>query len=254
MAETELFKFLGMNINDNPAMSMAKVASDLRVARTHCDVLVLQEFRWPWYWRELSRAMPHLPRLGWRTYPHTRVGKKRPTFSAQAVCWKDRDWKKIDTKTRLLHDGVARISESRYIRGVLLEHRATGLRCWFVTTHYVRGGDEARDPIRHRTILKLDLVRTEDFFIDLKKTGYPMLFQGDLNIHRNTQGYADLMRIVEKLDLRVHGHHGIEYLFSMNNTKAKVEIHGSWIVPTGQLFTPHEGRGVDARLVGTGRI
>lgn len=162
--------------------------------------------------------------------------------------WDNEVWRKVDKRVHLLHDGVARVSEDRFIRAVLLEHRKTKLRCWFLTTHFVVGGDERGDSPLRKKIMAVDLRRLDALVQDLRETGYPIIGQADLNIHVGSWAYHDLMEIREEHGMKFHGTHGVEFLFTVDGERTKVEVLNDWIVPTTRLRTDHEGRGITYKL------
>jgi hypothetical protein len=249
VTETERLRFLGMNIKGTPAMPAKAVEHDLKVGRTECSVLVTQEFRWPWYWKTLRGVLDRGKRQNkWRASPGLLRGLRRPVRGAQAVMWDNEVWRKVDKRVHLLHDGVARVSEDRFIRAVLLEHRKTKLRCWFLTTHFVVGGDERGDSPLRKKIMAVDLRRLDALVQDLRETGYPIIGQADLNIHVGSWAYHDLMEIREEHGMKFHGTHGVEFLFTVDGERTKMEVLNDWIVPTTRLRTDHEGRGITYKL------
>lgn len=241
-------KFLGMNIKGTPAMKASQVSADLLVGRRNSDVLVTQEFRWPWYWRALAKSLPVAAKT-WHSAPRKGQGFLHPVKGAQAVTWDTSVWRWHETCTRLLHNGAAKISEARYIRAALLEDKETGLKCWFGTTHFVVGGDERGDgPIR-KQMMKRDLEVLDHFLTVLGRSGYPVLMEFDANIHVGSEAYAELRAVLKKHGATIHGNHGVEYLISIDGKKIKVQVMRNWIIATKALFTDHEGRGVTYCLV-----
>lgn len=241
-------RFAGFNIKGTPAMPAASVAHDLDVAQSVASVLVFQEFRWPWYWRTLQRVMGDVADSVWRSAPGMLMGARKPVWGAQAVLWKRKVWRRIDTRVALLHDGEAGISESRYLRAVLLEDRATGLRCWFGTTHFVVKGDATSDTVRRRLIMTRDLNALDNFLHALTRTGHPVVFQMDANIHTGTPAYTRLRATLSSYRGVIHGRHGVEYLFTLPGARAGIEVKGDFEVPTTRLKTDHEARGITFRL------
>lgn len=246
---TDWFRFLGMNIKGTPAMTAIEVAEDLAVGQDHCSVLVTQEFRWPWYWRTLRTAVAVTAKSRWRTSPGLVPGFARPVRGAQSVMWKGRRWKRVGTKVALLHKGVAGISEDRFIRAVLLKDRETGLRCWFLTTHFVVGGDMASDSSRRRNIMAIDLAAFHNFVDHLVASGHPIIGQLDANLRPASQVYSSFLRIVRRHKGTFHGNHGVEFLFTIPGRTTSIEVKRNWTVPTTELNTDHEGRGITARIV-----
>jgi hypothetical protein len=247
---TEWFRFVGMNIKGTPAMTREQVEHDLAVAKSTASVVVVQEFKWRAYWRSARKVIGTGKwKDRWNTSPGLTAGALRPVRGAQAVLWLNRDWKRLNTRVWLLHDGVAGISETRYVRAVLLEHRKTKLACWFLTTHFVVGGDMHTDGMRRRMMLAGNINTLRACLIDLRRSGHPIIGQLDANVHRQSEAYPRLLAIFRGAGAKVHGYHGVEYLFVIQGRTAKVEVRSDWIVSTSRLETDHEGRGITARLV-----
>lgn len=242
-------RFLGMNIKGTPSMPAVAVAHDLAVGRSRSSVLVLQEFRWPWYWRTLGRVVPALSTQKWRSSPGAAVGFSRPVLGAQAVTWRGQDWRRRRTRRRLLHRGVANVSEDRHLRAVLLEDRNTELRAWFGTTHFVVRGDQDSDPIRRRDLMARDLAALDQLLTELVASGEPVLFQLDANLRPRSAVYQKFRRILRNHGATIHGTHGVEFLFTIDGSRTKVEVKDDWIIPVHELRTDHEGRGITFRLV-----
>jgi len=242
-------RFLGLNVRGTPAMRAAAVRHDLELALERASVVALQEFKWPWYWRTLSRAVTRRPARRWRAFPGFVRGLARPVFAGQTVVWRAHGWKRRDSRRRLLHAGAAGISESRQLRAVLLEDRDTGLRAWFGTTHFVVAGDESTDGPRRRAILEHDLEQLDAFLGELEATGYPVLFQLDANIRTSSDAWPAFRRLLKRRRARIHGPRGVEYLFTINGRRGRVDVLHDWIVPVRELRTDHEGRGITFRLV-----
>lgn len=248
---TDWFKFLGMNIKGTPPMGRPAVEHDLAVARTKADVLVTQEFRHSWYFRAaktvLGRQNGSEP--AWGSSPGYSHGYLRPVAGAQSVKWKRDRFKRVRTRRARLHKGVAKVSESRSLRAVLLKDRETGEKFWAGTTHFVVKGDEWTDTPLRKGIMARDLIAFDKFLGKLVKSGHPIFFQLDANVHKGAWAYDEFTRILRKHGATIHGTHGVEYLFTIDGTRATVEVKNDWTVSTDDLKTDHEGRGITARLV-----
>jgi hypothetical protein len=246
---TRWFRFLGMNIKGSPAMTAVEVAQDLAVAQDRCSVLVTQEFKWPWYWRTLRTAVALTSPSFWRTSPGLVPGFAMPVRGAQSIMWKGRRWKRTGTKLALLHKGIAGISEDRFIRAVLLQDRKTRLRCWFLSTHFVVGGDRVSDSARRRSVMAGDLAAFGAFVDELVATGHPIIGQLDANLRPGSEVYRPFLKIVRRHKGEFHGAHGVEFLFTIDGRTTSIEVKDDWIVPTYEVNTDHEGRGITARIV-----
>jgi len=239
-------RFVGQNIKGTPAMSAAKVVHDLRAVKARADVFTVQEFKWPWYWRGLSRVLLK----NWTTFPGKDQGLAHPIRGAQAIAWRNRRLTLVDAKSALLHDGQAHFSDDRFLRAVLLEpvdHQ--GFAAWFGGTHFVVNGDKATDSATGRAMMATDLRNTGEFLDRLTATGYPIAFELDANIRVGNAAWLPFRRLVEDRGGRFHGSKGVEYLFTIPGTRSQLEVRNAWEIPTSALFTDHEGRGVTLRVV-----
>lgn len=245
-------RFLGANIKGTPAMAVGDVEHDLRELKRRTDVLVTQEFRWPWYWHALGKVLRVVAEGGWRSYPALAKGAVHPVKSAQAVIWRRRLWRAIDRRETLLHAGRANISEDRWLRAALLRDRtvtATTLATWALTTHNVVGGDGDHDSAQRKAILDHDLDVLERFLPQLLRTGWPVIGEVDANIHRGTEAFTRLQRIITQLGGTFHGPLGVEFLFTIpGDNGTSVVVDDEWIVPDAALRTDHEARGITFRL------
>lgn len=232
-------------------MGLSKVLHDLKVIKGKADVIVVQEFHWPWYWRALQKAMPTTSRRPWRSLPAQPKGLANPVVGGQPVLWNNTIWRMTKSAVSLLHDGAKGISETRMLRAALLRDRTVGwdARVWVGGTHFVVGGDAPGDGPLRSSILASDLDRLNIFLDRLKKTGWPVIFELDANIHRGTEAYARLVKLVRGHGGRFYGAMGVEYLFVIDGEDVAVEVQQDWDVPTSLLYTDHEGRGITFCLV-----
>jgi hypothetical protein len=243
--QSDWFRFLGMNIKGTPPMGRPAVEHDLNVARERCDVLVTQEFRHSWYFRAAKSVLG----AEWGSSPGYAHGTLRPVAGAQGVLWRKDRFKRLRTRRAPLHAGEAGVSESRALRAVLLQDRETGLKCWFGSTHFVVKGDEHFDTPLRRGMMRTDLEALDKFIARRKRSGHPIIFQLDANLHPGSYVYDDFMRIMRKHGATIHGEHGIEFLFTIDGEHVAVEVKKDWIVRKDEIKTDHEGRGITARLV-----
>lgn len=245
MSTTPARRFVGQNIKGTPAMSAAKVRHDLRQVRAHADVAVLQEFKWRWYWVGLRATL-----AAWGTYPGKVRGIGSPIRGGQPVLWKRDLWRRLDHRARLLHDGHAGWSDDRLLRAELLaDATLAALACWFAGTHFVVNGDKATDPAIGRQMMATDQAHLDAFLTDLQATGWPIILELDANIAVGSAAWGPFLQIIEAHHGQFVGTKGVEYLVVFQGTKAQVEILESWTIPTSQLYTDHEGRGLTFRIV-----
>lgn len=249
--QSRIHTFIGANIKGTPAMRAAAVEHDLAVLRWLADLLVLQEFRWPWYWRAARRVMRRLRRRRrrWSSTPGFKNGLARPVFGAQACMWRSELWRRKDVRARLLHDGEPKVSEDRFIRAALLEdRRVPELDVWIGSTHFVVRGDMAADPKVRRDIMARDLEVLDDFLGELVKTGKAVIFELDANLRPGSAVYPEFRRILKKHGARIVGHHGVEFLFVIDGDDVGVMVLKHFEVGVGRLKTDHEARGMHFRL------
>jgi hypothetical protein len=245
MRKSADYRFAGMNIKGTPAMSARAVAHDLKVMKSRADLAVFQEFRWKWYWAQLALVLN--PR--WGTFPTMHLGRKHPVRGAQAALWKKKYFKRIETRRSLLHDGVAKVSESRYITAVLLEDRKSMHRFWIVSTHYVVRGDNQTDPKIRQVMFHRDVSTTGAFLNRLQKTGQPIIMELDANVRPSSSHYGAFVRMIESRGGRMHGTKGVEFLVTFPGKHSRIQVIRDWVIPTSELKTDHEGRGITFRLV-----
>lgn len=236
----------GANIKGTPRMAAKKVREDLKTLREAGSVGVVQEFKHDYYWRIASGVFIKFFNKKWNTSPSAVRAFAHPVAGAQAVFWNRRIWKKITTRKLLLHRGAAGISEDRYLRAVLLEDRATGLRCWFGTTHFVVGGDRENDSKVRRNMLSGNIEKLDKFLRELEKSGYPIWFQLDANIGLHSAAYRPFKEMLDRHNATIHGEHGVEYTFTINSYESKIVVTRAFRINTkahgGKMNTDHEVR------------
>jgi hypothetical protein len=124
------FTTVSLNVKNNPLMPQRKVVHDVRKAARLGDLIGWQEIG-PARYREAIRNLGP----GWNHYMprHGRYAIPNP------ISWKQKEWKKLDAGFVRTHGGEAKISPSRYITWVKLQHRETGRVIVRVNTHLVSG-------------------------------------------------------------------------------------------------------------------
>jgi hypothetical protein len=249
---TGWFRFLGQNVKGTPSMPYWKVAHDVRVIRANAHIAVLQEFRWPWYWRAARAVLRRATtdREDWGSSPPFLRGRARPVAGAQAVLWRESRARPMRTKVLLAHEGERRVSESRYWRAILLDIDATGMCMWAGSGHPVVKGDQNHDEPLRRRMMATDLDTLDDFLADLVATGHPGMMEADMNIRPGGWAYLRFREILKAHGCRLVGPvTGVEYLWCWHGTTTRVEVDEPFQIPTTRLYTDHEGRGARARLV-----
>lgn len=240
--------FLGMNVRGTPAMPSEDVRHDVELGTRRAGVLAFQEFRHRRYWLQLRTVM-RAHQHPWRSFPRVAVGLARPVFAGQAIAWDHSLWRRRKVKRRKLHDGRAKISETRQLRAALLEDRTSGLACWFGTTHFVVGGDNAGDGLERRNMLANNLAVLDSFLSQLRATGHPIAFQLDANLRPTSAAWRPFLAVMRRHGGTIHGVRGVEYLFTINGQHVQLDVETDWIIPTRRLETDHEARGITFRLV-----
>lgn len=254
------FRLHHLNIKGTPRMSADKVREDVETALDRGGVVTLVEFRWDYYWRILARLVKaFLPRdvrrakglPTWRSFPSFRKGIANPVKGGQMILWKSDRWARADKLVKRIHRGMARISEDRRIRGVLLLDRATLLGWWVLVTHYVVGGDNDEDgPIR-RSLLGQDIDVTVRALRKVLVSGFPAALTLDGNIRLTSDAYTEFRRrVVDDFGGQIHGKPGVEWIITYPGTNGtELDVSDEWETGTGRLNTDHEGRGITATLV-----
>lgn len=249
--QTEWLTFGGMNIKGTPRMSVPRVSSDLQWLADTYNSAVVSEFKWDYYWGRARTILGH--DREWESNPSFDRGKAAPVVSAQANFWENDIFNKKRAKRALCHIGRGGISETRFIRGTLLDHIDTGLKHWEVVAHFVPGGDEATDEPLRKKILRNNIRRFVRFVQKLVKGGHAILGQLDANIHRGTWAFTEFVTRMEAIGAEFIGELGVEYLFKIDGERVKVETGKPVsLLPKsrgGVLETDHESRGMHYRLV-----
>lgn len=249
---TEWFRVLGQNIKGTPAMKAWQVSHDLREVQANAHLVMVQEFRWPWYWRAARRVLGRArkARQRWGSTPDWGKGVAQPVLGGQAVMWRLSRFSLERTKVALAHAGVAKVSESRWWRGALLKVDETDLCLWAVSGHCVVGGDQDGDSQRRKDLLAGDLESLDQFLTEARASGFPGVIHFDGNIRPGGWAYPELRRILRKHGVQLIGPvTGVEYLGVWHSEGVRVEVESAFQVPTSRLFTDHEGRGGRIRLV-----
>lgn len=240
--------FGGANIKGTPAMRAKLVRADLKLLTPKLDIIGLQEFRWPWYWDELEDLVGDT----WKGFPSMEKGLNSPVLGAQGILFDASLNKRKKTMIAPSFDfdvDTSGIMENRWFRGALLEDRETGLCCWYGSGHNVVGGDAGGDSAKRKMLLRQNLERLDAFLGKMVKSGHPVVFEIDANIHKDSWAYPILMGILKKHGARVLGPHGVEFLWVINGKNGvKVEVVRRWELNAG-LNTDHEVRCVRHRLV-----
>lgn len=240
----------GANIKGTPAMRARAVRADLHTLRARADVVMLQEFRWPWYWTVAERV---LGARRWSSVPGFRLGRARAVKGAQGIMWDRRAWRRVGSRSWPGFDfevDTSGIMENRWIRAVLLEDRKTNQRAWFISAHFVVGGDRDGDGPVRRALLADNMRRFGSALDALAKTGHPIIGELDANIGRTSATYRRWARVLADRGATLYGEHGVEYLFAVDGVRVTVEPVKAWTIPTSELNTDHETRGLAFRLIG----
>lgn len=232
--------FAGANIKGTKAMKSSSVRHDLRLIKQKADIIGLQEFKWRSYWLVLISMLP-----GWASHPGKRRSVSRPVEGAQAVVWRRRMFKKLKVYSRPAFNfkqDNAGIMDNRWFRAVLLKRRADSFAAWFLSAHFVVGGDEGSDGPRRKAFMNQNLNALDQVLHQLKAGGYPIMAEIDANIRKDTWAYDRLREILKEHDATLYGAHGIEYAFSINNDRGSFRGVTNSIISDSKLDTDHEVR------------
>lgn len=239
----------GANIKGNPKMSAAFVRNDLGILKSRLDIVMLQEFEWTWYWRIAGILLDK----NWNSFPSFAVGTAKPVNGAQGILWKSKLVKRVASKEMpafnfsLAHAGVM---DDRWIRAVLLEDIATKLRCWYISTHFVVGGDGKGDSARRKQFLSQNINALDEMLAYCSRTGDAMAFEIDGNLHPDSWAMPAFMAMIKKYGGRVVGPHGVEWMVVFDGPSTKIVVDRSYELEpkkTG-LKTDHEVRCMDHHL------
>jgi hypothetical protein len=238
------FTFVGTNIKGTPAMPAAHVRHDLRKIKAVAHVFGVQEFTWPWYWRSAIAVLE----LGskWSGFPNRFVGAATPSIGAQAIFWSRKKFRKVKGYAIPAYDfsvDTSGIMRNRYIRAALLEARGNKFRSWFLSTHFVVGGDNAKDGPVRKDLLRQNIANLDKALTHLVRSGYPIMGEFDGNIHKHgSWAFDELMAVLNKHDAVLHGEVGVEYAFTIDNTLGVFQNVEASTIPTSELYTDHEAR------------
>lgn len=243
--------FGGANIKGTPPMPAAFVRSDLRKLRRRLDIIALQEFRHRWYWTVLVALFGR-----WSSFPSPARALREPVYGGQGLLWKRSVVRRAASLVVPAFDfslDNSGIMENRWIRAVLLEDCRTLLQCWYVSTHFVVGGDQAGDGARRQQFLRQNLHALDKVLTRCRRSGEPVVLELDANIHYGTWAYAALMAVVEKHHGRVVGAKGVEYLVVFDGLHTRVVVDDAYVISpkAAGLHTDHEVRCIDHHLEST---
>jgi hypothetical protein len=246
--KTEEFIFASLNERGNPPMGPEKVLEDLEYVLARCDVCVVQEFKWSMYWKMFKKVIEGKARHGWRSSPNTTMGMLFPNRGAQPIWWKSADWRKIRAKVWLLHKGEPGVSETRYLRAVLLENKTTGLRVWFWTTHFVVGGDYDEDSDLRQEMLAGDIEVMDEAMAYMSRWHKPIIGGLDANLTPHSDVWKSFSRILKKHNVYIIGAPGVEFILAIQGTRTEATLIALKPIPTTRLHTDHEVRRVRFNL------
>lgn len=233
-----MIRFASANIKGTPPMPAQHALQDLQKAMQRADVLVLQEFRHRSYWRKAIRKRPR-----WRSYPGFAAAIARPNRAAGAVLWRARRFSKVNQACRVLHEGRAGVSETRYLRAVRLREKKSKRTAWYGGCHFVVKGDRIGSPeLRQKILYTEDIPRFEEFISGLLATGDPVIWGMDANIRHGTPGYKVFLAAVERLGGFIYGARGVEFTFVFPGRDHSFHVNTVSSHPAKDLHTDHEIR------------
>lgn len=239
--------FAGANIKGTPAMKAKHVRHDLKVLRQSCDVFGVQEFKWRWYW-QAAIALLSVAGQQWSSFPGLKRGLARPSEGAQGLFWKRALFKRIQGYVAPAFDfriDTAGIMENRFIRGALLRARADAFTAWFLSAHFVVGGDAESDGPTRKLLMRQNIAALDVALVHMRRTGYAIMGELDANVRPGTWAYVELLKVLTHHGATVHGEAGVEYMFTIPGRKSRfTKVRTSRITPA-HLFTDHEIRVAD---------
>lgn len=246
---TSVRSFGGANIKGNPSMNAAAVKNDVSILKSRLDIVALQEFEWRWYWRIAKILLDK----NWNSFPSFVVGMANPVKGAQGILWKSKLVKRVGSKElplfnfNLPHAGVM---DDRWVRAVHLEDIKTKLRCWYISTHFVVGGDAVGDSARRKHFLTQNIQALDQMIEYCSRTGDAMIFEIDGNLHPNSWAMGMFMKMVNSHGGRVVGGHGVEWMVVFDGTASKIVVDNVYQLEPKKvgMRTDHEVRCLDHHL------
>lgn len=236
--------FAGANIRSNPKMNVASVRHDFKILMAKADVFVVQEFTLRFYWA----AIAALAKINWASYPGIKSALAHPTRGGQAIFWKRALFEKLTSYSFPAFDfekDHAGIMDNRWIHAVLLKNKRGKFASWYLTTHFVVGGDAATDSSRRKEFMAENIDRLDHVLSVLERSGYAIMGEIDGNIHKNTWAYSSFMSVMNKHRATLHGDLGVEYSFTIPGQTTHYTDVSPSIIPTSSLRTDHEVRVLD---------
>lgn len=230
-------------------MPGSAVKNDVGILKQRLDIVLLQEFEWKWYWRIAAILLDK----NWNSFPSFVRGMANPVHGAQGILWKTKINKRVGSKEMPLFNfnlPHAGIMDNRWVRAVNLEDIKTKLRCWYISTHFVVGGDAFGDSARRKHFLTQCIQALDQMLEYCSRTGDAMVFEIDGNLHVDSWAMKSFEAMIEKYNGRVVGPHGVEWMVVFDGTHTNVVVDKSYQLEprkTG-LKTDHEVRCMDHHL------
>lgn len=198
------FRTVNINIKNNPEMPQRAVEHDVKKAAKAGGLIGWNEIgpkRYADAIRALGKDWGHyFPKHGQYQIPNP-------------ISWKKTVWEKKDEGFLKTHGGLAKVSPSRYITWVELEHKKTGQRVVRLNTHLVSGAWSGQKPTTEwrRAQWNTHMAKLKDLVEKFEKQGKVVIVGGDFNRDSHKVLGKDV-RYASGLDAPTHGKRTLDYV------------------------------------------
>ncbi len=198
------FRTVSINVKSNPEMSQDKVLHDVRKAARAGSLIGWNEIgpkRYADAIRGLGKDWGHyFPKHGNYQIPNP-------------ISWKKSIWEKKDEGFMKTHGGLAKVSPSRYITWVELEHKKSGQRVVRLNTHLVSGAWSSPKPTTEwrRAQWNTHMKKLDALVEKFEKQGKVVIVGGDFNRDSHRVLGKDV-RYASGLHTPTHGNRTLDYI------------------------------------------
>lgn len=217
------FGTVNINVKNNPLMPQAKVIHDVKRAAKSGGLIGWNEIGPDRYFKAIRDLGPEwghfMPRHGKMRIPNP-------------ISFKKDIWQLQDGGFLKTHDGLAKVSPSRYITWAKLKHRDSGRTVVRLNTHLVSGAWSEKKPTTawRRAQWNVHIRKLTDLVERFKDQGHVVIVGGDFN----RDSYRVLGNKVEydnKLTVGTHGKRTLDYVMHVRNAavqKLRAAVRGGY--------------------------
>lgn len=257
LVRTGRIRITTQNVQSLPRMPQAEVVADIELTAKQSTVVLWQEILPERY----DKALHALEESGaWETWwgrgrvKDDKVEKgdhnERAGFNTP-ISWRTRVWEFVEGGSWLLHDGVAKICNDRWVNWVVLRHRKTGAEVYFDNAHYVAGAwsDKPKYAKDQRKEMWLDGYARHVAWIKQQIQEHPeraLCLGGDYNAQLLRDGHLFRQKIAGRRLRSGVGKRSIDHLFLINGREWVWDIIRRERMPGRN--SDHQGRRVKAVL------